>query len=423
MMEDFPIIIIGGGAAGMIATWRAGSLGAKVLLLEKNSRLGIKLLISGGGKCNITHGGDMESLRLQFRTNEARFLKHSFHEFTNNDITVLLNERGVATYERENGKLFPVSHKAGDVVHALRRMMESASVEIRLSSAVQEILHDEHGISGVNVNGVVLSSRNVIIAAGGSSYAKTGTTGDGFRWAESLGHTLVPLRPALAPIYLSPPPPAELQGVALRDCVLNAEAQNKIIAHWRGDLLFTHVGISGPAALEVSRDAYVAFESGTEVTLAVDCVPEKSNEQLEKEFLEQAAENGTRQVETIVGQSIPQRLAPYIVRAAGIKTDQKLHQLKKKERQAIANTLKQWRIGTVKEIPLDRGEVTAGGVSLKEVDPRTMRSRIINGLFLCGEVLDIAGPVGGYNLQAAFSTGFVAGEAAATLQASIKNKQ
>jgi predicted Rossmann fold flavoprotein len=423
MGDQFPIIVIGGGAAGMIAAWRAGSLGAKVLLLEKNSRLGIKLLISGGGKCNITHRGDIESLRLQFRTNEARFLKHSFHEFTNSDIIALLNERGVATYERENGKIFPLSHKAGDVVHALRRMMESAGVGIKLSSAVQEILHDEHGISGVNVNGVILPSRNIIVAAGGSSYAKTGTTGDGFRWAESLGHTIVPLRPALAPIYLSPLPPVEWQGIALRDCVLKAEAQKRTIAHWRGDLLFTHIGISGPAALEVSRDAYIAFESGAEVTLAVDCVPEKSSEQLEKEFLEQTTENGTRQVETIVVQSVPQRLAPYVAHAAGVESDRKLHQLRKKERQVIARTLKHWCIGTIKEIPLDRGEVTAGGVSLKEIDPRTMRSRIINGLFLCGEVLDIAGPVGGYNLQAAFSTGYVAGETAAKQQSSTNITQ
>lgn len=413
MNNSHPIHVIGGGAAGMTAAWRAASLGAKVILLEKNSKLGIKILISGGGKCNITHGGDMETMRQQFQTNEARFLNYAFHTFTNTDILDQLNDYGVETYERDNGKIFPVSHKAGDVVHALRRMMEKAGVEIRLNAAVDEILNDENGICGLKVNGEILGSRKVIVAVGGSSYQKTGTTGDGYTWAQRLGHTIVPIRPALAPIILIPTPPAEWQGTPIRDCILMTRSNNKTISHWRGDVLFTHIGISGPATLEVSREAFLELEKGNLVTMCVDFLPELSAEHIEQNILAETTANGSRQSLTLVEHYVPQRLSLHVLHQAGIAETKRLHHLTRLERRSLTQTLKNCSFGNAKEIPLDRGEVTAGGVSLNEVEPTTMKSRKIHGLWLCGEILDIAGPVGGYNLQAAFSTGYVAGESAA----------
>ncbi len=412
-VDSLPVIVIGGGAAGMIAAWKAASSGARVILLEKNAKLGIKLLISGGGKCNITHGGDMEVLRQQFRTNEARFLKHSFYQFTNADILYHLNQLSVETYERDDGRVFPTSGKAGDVVHALRRLMERAGVEIRLSTSAEEIVQERAGACGVQTPGELLSSRQIILSTGGSSYPKTGTTGDGFTWARNLGHSIVPLRPALAPIYLDPVPSAEWQGVAIRDCILKAKSKGEMIAKWRGDVLFTHQGISGPAALEISRDAYLSLEKNQRVDICIDVSPDVSEAQLEEKIQQEVLRNGARILETLVELFVPRRLAPFILAAADITGSKKCHQLQKDERRTLVRTLKNWHAAGVKEIPLERGEVTAGGVDLHEIDPKTMRSRLVKGLYICGEVLDIAGPVGGYNLQAAFSTGYVAGEAAA----------
>ncbi len=411
--QQLPLVVVGGGAAGMIAAWRAGSLGVKVVLLEKNSKLGIKLLISGGGKCNITHGGKVEALCKQFRINESIFLKHSLYRFTNLTILGHLNQLGVETYERENGRIFPTSGKAGDVVHALRRMMEQESVDIQLATPVKEILKDNKGICGVQTPNGIIQTRHVIIATGGASYPRTGTTGDGFLWLKNLGHAVVPLHPALAPILLYPTPPAEWQGISIRDCILKAKTAKKTAAKSRGDLLFTHQGISGPSTLEVSRNTYLALEKNPHVDIFVDIVPDESESQLQDHIHTEIVTNGGRKAETLVELFVPQRLARFILNSAGVDASKKCHQLKKQERTAITQTLKNWNIGRVKEIPLERGEVTAGGVDLREVDPKTMRSRILNGLYICGEALDVAGPIGGYNLQAAFSTGYVAGEAAA----------
>ncbi|MBI2427864.1 MAG: NAD(P)/FAD-dependent oxidoreductase [Ignavibacteriales bacterium] len=412
-MNDHHILVIGGGAAGMIAAWRAASPGRSVVLLEKNKKLGIKILISGGGKCNITNGSDIRMMLKQFEINESRFLKYSFHTFTNTHVLDLLHEQGVETYVREDGKVFPKSHDAEDVVNALQRMMLSAGVDIRLNASVHEISKNEKGIFTVNLESESIQSVKVIIATGGMSYQKTGTTGDGYSWLKKLGHTIVQLRPALAPIYLSPVPPTRWQGTPIRDCRLMAVCGKEIISDWHGDLLFTHLGISGPAALEVSKKAFIEFELGKLVSLCVDFFPEKTNEQLETNLFADITSNANRSILTLTEQYVPQRLAEYVLLHSNIDGIKKLHQFKKEERQSLVATLKNWCIGTVKEIPLDRGEVTAGGVALNEVEPTTMESKIVRGLYLCGEILDVAGPVGGYNLQAAFSTGYVAGESAA----------
>jgi predicted Rossmann fold flavoprotein len=405
--------VIGGGAAGMIAAWRAARLGASVTLLEKNPRLGIKILVSGGGKCNITHGGTMEEMRLRFQTSEARFLRHAFHCFTNADIRAMLDEKGVATYERPNGKIFPVNEKAGDIVHAFRRLMEEAGVDIRCSSPAKAIRRDADGVTGVELEGAMLESRRIILATGGLSYRKTGTTGDGYAWAQSLGHSIVPLRPALAPIVTSPVPPHEWQGVAVREGSLLAHADGKILARYSADLLFTHFGISGPAVLELSSEIVRACENNAVVQLAVDFLPGRSAEQIDQSLVDDIRSNGAQEIKTWLEYRIPQRLVPYFCESCAVDGSTKCRQLKKEDRRSIVRMLKQWTFGSVKDIDLDRGEVTSGGIPLHEVEPRSMRSRIVPGLYCCGEVLDIAGPVGGYNLQAAFSTGFVAGTSAA----------
>ncbi len=278
-----PVIVVGGGAAGIIAAWRSAGLQAPTLLLEKNERLGIKLHISGGGKCNITHAGLMHDIRMAFEPNEARFLRLPFLRFTNEDVLALLHERGVETYTRPDGRIFPVSGRAEDVVEALAWHAGHAGAEIRCGSVVERLEAAGGKVHGIWMQGRSHRASAVILATGGVSYPKTGTTGEGLRWARELGHSLVPLRAALAPIYLDPAPPADWSGVAVRDCLLRARAGGKVISRWRSDLLFTHKGISGPTALGVSRDVALALEHGP-ATLDADLLPDRPPEDLAAEL-------------------------------------------------------------------------------------------------------------------------------------------
>ncbi|MHB1048942.1 MAG: BaiN/RdsA family NAD(P)/FAD-dependent oxidoreductase [Bacteroidota bacterium] len=417
MQDIYSTIVIGGGAAGMIAAWRGAIPGNRVLLLEKNKKPGIKILISGGGKCNITNGSDVRTMLNQFRPVESRFLKYAFHAFTNNHLLDLLHGEGVETYVRENGKVFPVSHDADDVVRALQRLMSRAGVDVRTSDPATRIVREPDGLFTITSTTGILRTKTTVISTGGMSYRKTGTTGDGLRWAETFGHTIVPITPALAPIYLSPVPPPQWQGTPIRDCMLIAMCGSTNIAAWKGDMLFTHRGISGPAALEISKEAFTEFDRGKRVTIHVDFYPEYDRESFQRKLLADIATNINRTALSLAEQLVPQKLASYVLSLSEIDETTKLHQLKKTNRSALAATLKQCLIGTVREIPLDGGEVTAGGIALNEIEQTTMESKIVPGLFLCGEILDIAGPVGGYNLQAAFSTGYVAGEHAGKIAA------
>lgn len=421
-MDD--VLVIGGGAAGMIAAWRAASLGARTRLLEKNDRMGLKIHISGGGKCNITHGGDMETVRRAFEPEEARFLHAAFRRFTNEDVLDLLRARGVTVHTRPDGRVFPDSGRADDVVDGLAWHLREAGVRIDFETPISRLRLEDGQARGAWSGERPFPARAVIVAVGGSSYPKTGTTGDGFRWLREAGHTVVRLRSALAPIYLDSGGRPEWSGVALRDCVVrargvvaggNAELQIansggpvKEVARWRGDLLYTHHGVSGPPVLGVSRRVALALEEGP-VTLEADVLPDVPPEALSRRI---AAAQERRAVRSLVEEWLPERLAPEALERAGIAPGTMLNRLEKKGRNRLVETLKRWEIGQVQTVPLERGEVTAGGVALAEVDPQTMASRRIPGLYLCGEILDIAGPVGGYNLQAAFSTGYVAGESA-----------
>jgi predicted Rossmann fold flavoprotein len=410
-MED-PIIVAGAGGAGLIAAWKAAVSGVPVLLLERNPRIGVKILISGGGKCNVTHSGTVDELLDAFSEREKRFLKHALYRFSNTDFLELMSREGIATSVRPNGRVFPASESAKDVVRALESLLKRTGVTLLLNSRVDEILADGNAVLGVRVNSRVLSTKHLVLATGGVSYPKTGTTGDGYTWAAALGHTIVPLRSALAPMSVSPSLPREWQGISIRDCRLFAVSDNKRRSSWEGDLLFTHEGVSGPAALELSRSVALARESGA-VDLYVDFFPQKDFEALDELLLGLVQSNRNRSIGTVLDAWMPNRLVEPFLAGIGVDAQTRGHVLSRQDRRALVRVLKEWRIGTVSAISIGRGEVTAGGVALGEVNPRTMRSKIVHGLYLCGEVLDIAGPIGGYNLQAAFSTGYLAGEHAA----------
>ncbi|MEO7715098.1 MAG: aminoacetone oxidase family FAD-binding enzyme [Capsulimonas sp.] len=413
------VLIVGGGAAGIIAARRAADSGARVTLLEKNERLGMKILISGGGKCNLTHAGSMEEIRRQFRPNEGRFLKPSFYKFTNNQFLEILHARGLRSYVRPDGRIFPVDPaNAKDVVALLTQYVEEAGVRIRYKAPAAGIDVTDGAVQGVRLeDGSTLRASRVIVCTGGSSFPATGTTGDGWRWLSDIGHTIVPLRAALAPMYLADAH-VDWSGVALRDIVLRARAgrEGKEIGHWPGDLLFTHKGVSGPTALGVSRE--VAERDAGAVTppstLEADTIPTRSYEDLHAAFRKELTDNPRRTAASLVAPYVPSRLVDPLLAAAGVAGDTRGSQFPAKALKKLVSTLKGWPLGDVRHVPLERGEVVAGGVSLDEVDPQTMHSKIVSGLYLCGEVLDIAGPVGGYNLQAAWSTGYVAGDSAAS---------
>jgi predicted Rossmann fold flavoprotein len=405
------VIVVGAGAAGIIAAWRAATLGARVLLLEKTPRLGTKILISGGGKCNITHDGDLRDVLRAFRKNEATFIRPACYRFTNKQIVEMLTGRGLRVYTRADGRIFPVDRTAKDVVAILESYLTEVGVEIGLNTPVTGLLSDGSRINGVCVQNADIKAQAVIVSVGGSSYPNSGTTGDGWKWARDLGHTIVKVQAALAPIYLAEAHP-DRSGVSLRDCVLKARLNGKEIARWRGDLLFTHQGVSGPTVLGISR-VVAENERMGDILLEVDLVPDKTFEALSSKLQKHVSENPKKLLGSYAEQFAPNRLVDDLLMDASVDSSTPGPRVDKKSRNRLIEVLKAWKLGTVRIVPLEKGEVVAGGISLGEVDPQTMESKKVKGLFLCGEVLDIAGPVGGYNLQAAFATGYVAGETVA----------
>lgn len=342
----------------------------------------------------------------------------------------MLTSRGLEVYTRPDGRIFPVNGTAKDVVAILKTYLQEAGIEIRLETPVRSLIIETQRdgeapnspsppdkeraqkiCTGVQTDHGLLQGK-VILATGGSSYPNSGTTGDGWPWAREAGHTVVKILAALAPMTLKNAVP-ERAGIALRSCVLKARGSGKELARWRDDLLFTHRGISGPTALGVSREVSEAMQTGR-VTLHVDIAPDETFESLTKEIIDWSRDNPRKRIATYLEDRIPKNLVEDLMSDSGIPEETIASNLPQKARNKLIENLKAWSLGEVQEVVLDKGEVVAGGIALNEVDPHTMASKKCEGLYLCGEVLDIAGPVGGYNLQAAFATGYVAGESAAT---------
>lgn len=405
------VLVIGGGAAGIFAAWRAAEMGARTLLLEKTDRLGTKILISGGGKCNLAHDGPLEDVIGAFRPNEARFIRPACYRLPNHKIIEVFTSRGLEVYTRPDGRVFPLRQTAKEVVAILEDCLHEAGVEMHYETPVLEITRDEGGGSGVRTAEGVIPCRHIVLCTGGSSYPKTGSTGDGWAWAAALGHSIVKVRAALAPIYLVKDDFAELSGVALRDVQLKARFGGKEAARWQGDLLLTHKGISGPTALGVSRIVAERLAEG-EVALEVDLDPSSSFEQTSERLRVWALKNPKKTIGSFLEGLVPSRMEPHVLTASGLRNET-AQAVSKKSLNRLVDAIKAFPLGAVRAVPLEKGEVVAGGISLEEVDFKTMRSLKCPGFYPCGEVLDIAGPVGGYNLQAAFATGYLAGETAA----------
>ena len=411
MAEAFwDVVVIGAGAAGLLAAARAAELGRRTLLLEKNRKPGVKILMSGGTRCNLTHATDNRGIVAAFGP-PGRFL-HSALAALGVEATVALFEtEGVATKVEETGKVFPVSNKALDVLEALLCRLRRSGATLALEEPVRALAATEAGFA-VTAPGRVVGARRVILTTGGQSYPGSGTTGDGYALAARFGHTIVAPRPALVPVTVAAAWVAGLRGITLPDVAVRVLEGECRLAWRRGSLLFAHFGLSGPVVLDVSRA--VSGHSRPEILrLELDLLPALAESALDERLRHESAASGKKQLAAVLAPELPRRLCDELLGQAGLDPGRKAAALSRAERSRLVQTVKRLRLPVTGTLGFGRAEVTAGGVALDEVDSRTLQSKRAPGLFLAGEVLDLDGPIGGYNFQAAWSTGWLAGSSAA----------
>ena len=425
-MTQRRVIVIGGGAAGLMAAGQAAELGAETLLLEKMKRPGNKLRITGKGRCNLTNVTPLSEFIAHFGPN-GRFLRQAFSRFFTPELVAFFEELGVRTVTERGGRVFPASGRAQDVVDALVRWVGERGVTLRTRSPVKQLLVEGGRVVGVRVSGSQVSSEKpgfssagqvyradgVIVATGGVSYPATGSTGDGYRLAAAVGHTIVPLRPALVPLETAGDVAPRLQGLSLRHVTVRVWVNGKMQAEAFGEMLFTHFGLSGPIILSLSGRVVDALRQGQRVVLAIDLKPALDERKLDVRLLRDLDTHGKQQVRTLLEALLPRKLIPVCIDLTSISPHKVGHQITAQERKRLRTWLKDFRLEVTGYRSFTEAIITAGGVDTREIDPRTMASRLVEGLYFTGEVLDVDADTGGYNLQAAFSTGWLAGRAAA----------
>lgn len=413
-----PIVVIGGGAAGLMAAGRAAEKGGNVVLLEKNSNLARKILISGKGRCNVTNSAEIQEIINNFPGN-GRFLYSALHRFSNEDLVRFFEKRGVKLKTERGGRIFPVSDSSQDIVNALRTYCQSNGVDICLNQKVVEILTRDNQISGVKIDdGRVITTNKIIICTGGCSYPGTGSTGDGFIWAEKLSHKVNELLPALVPLVSNEPWIKNLQGLALKNVNAAIFAGEKKLREEFGEMLFTHFGVSGPIILTLSRDVVSLLKKNqnSRPVLTIDLKPALTEEQLDNRIQRDFHKFQRKQLKNSLNELLPQKLIPIIIELSSIDENKFVHQITKSERLELIKTIKSLRLNISGTRSISEAIVTSGGVDIREINPKTMESKLISGLYFAGEIIDIDAKTGGYNLQAAFSTGYLAGEEATLVQ-------
>lgn len=409
------IIVVGGGAAGMISAIAAAGAGARVTMLERNEKLGKKLFITGKGRCNVTNAGDMEQLLSHVMTNE-RFLYSAFYGFDNRAVMELLEAEGCPLKVERGERVFPVSDHSSDIIGALTRALKRLQVEIRLHTRVRKLWWEDAADRG-RIRGVVLAdgkkleADRVILATGGLSYPSTGSTGDGYLFAKDTGHGMIECKPSLVPFRIREDWCRELMGVSLRNVSLCLYDRGKEIYQGFGELLFTHFGISGPLVLSAS--SYYVSRCRGEAKLLLDLKPALDEQQLDKRLLRDFEESRNKQFKNALGQLFPAKLIPVMVRLSGIRPDKPVNEITREERRAFAALIKALPMTVTGVRGYEEAVITKGGVSVRDVNPSTMESKKVQGLYFAGELLDLDALTGGYNLQIAWSTGHLAGESAA----------
>jgi len=406
------VVVIGAGAAGLLAASQAAERGRRTLLLEKNRKPGVKILMSGGTRCNITHATDNRGIVEAFGP-PGRFLHSALAALGVEETIALFESAGVPTKIEETGKVFPVSNKATDVLDALLRRLRASGATLALQEPVLDMMRTAQGFTLTTPLGVQ-SARRVILTTGGQSYPGSGTTGDGYNFAARFGHTIVPPLPALVPITVSAPWVADLRGITLPDVALRVLENPTSLAARRSSLLFAHFGLTGPAALDVSGVISKNPKPQT-LELELDLLPALPEATVDDYLRKESIASGKKQLAVVLAEYLPRRLCDTLLTLAGQPAERRSAALSRLERARLVQTLKRLRLAITGTLGFGKAEVTTGGVALEEVDSRNMRSKRAPELFIAGEMLDLDGPIGGYNFQAAFSTGWLAGAAAAEM--------
>ncbi|MFH1180947.1 MAG: NAD(P)/FAD-dependent oxidoreductase [bacterium] len=411
-MFDFDIAVIGGGPAGIMAAGRAGELGRKVVLLEKNASLGRKLLITGKGRGNITRA-DFNPLELVKKYGrEGDFLLRPLAAFSVEKTIEFFEKRGLKTKVERGKRIFPESDKASDVLNILTGYLKKSGVEIMTSSGVKKIIKKNNEIERVILNNnKTITAKNYIICSGGKSYPGTGSTGDGYKWVEEMGHKVERLKPALVPLKIKESWPKMAQGLSLKNIELAVFQNGKKKDSRFGELLFTHFGISGPIVLDLSGAIGGLLDMG-EVELALDLKPALNFQILDKRIQSDFLKYGSKFFKNSLSDLLPKKLIPIIIELSEISPLKKVNEITREERQKLVKLLKELKMAVLSLLGFETAIITSGGVSLKEIDSRTMKSKIIENLFFAGEIINLHGPTGGYNLQLCWSTGYLAGQSA-----------
>lgn len=402
------VIVVGGGAAGMMAAVFAARQGGKVHLLEKNEKLGKKLFITGKGRCNLTNAADIEELFNAVVSN-PKFLYSSFYSFTNDQTIDFFEELGVKTKVERGGRVFPQSDHSSDVISALSRELSRLGVEVSLNTKVKELIVEEGRVTGVLLaSGKKMVSDAVIVASGGISYPSTGSTGDGYRFAKECGHKVTELLPSLVPMEVKEWYAKELMGLSLRNIEIRITDGKKKLYEEFGEMLFTHYGVTGPVILSASSVVGKGLKK-KELTLHIDLKPALTEEQLDRRVLREFEANQNRQFKNSVDSLFPAKLKPVMVELSGIPEEKKVNEITREERSRFVHLIKDLTMTLTGLRGYNEAIITKGGVSVREIDPGSMESKNVEGLYFAGEVLDLDAVTGGYNLQIAWSTGYLAG--------------
>jgi len=409
---DCDIAVIGGGPAGLMAAGQAADAGAKVVLIEKNADLGKKLLITGNGRCNVTNAlFDMDEFVKQYGKG-GPFLYSSLSRFGPRETMAFFEERGIKLKTERGNRVFPVSDHSHDILSALHRDTKKGKVRIiRNSPVVNMIVRDNH-LQRLVLRDRELAAKSYILCTGGQSYPQTGSTGDGYRWASVIGHTVTPLFPSIVPIKTSDHWVKSLSGLSLKNVALTAFLNDEKIDSRFGEMLFTHFGISGPIVMDISKSLLEMQQNG-ETRVEIDLKPALDFKKLDARLLRDFSKFNGRKLKNSLYELLPQKIIPVIIRQAGLDPDKKVDYLDRDEREQLLRNIKGLALHVAGSLGFRWAIVTSGGIALEEIDPKTMRSKIVDNLYFAGEILDIDGPTGGFNLQICWTTGYAAGRASA----------
>jgi len=413
MKKEFDVIVVGAGPAGLLAAGSASSEGGRVLVLEKMRQEGRKLLITGKGRCNITNDSDVGEFIKHVHPN-GRFLRSAFGHFFSSEILELLNKYGVETTLERGGRYFPSSNKSADVLSALLRWVHDQKVEIQCGQRVEKLIVEVNTIRGVQANGQEFRAGKVILATGGKSYPATGSNGEGYELARSVGHSIVPVRPALVPLETSGGVAQQLQGLTLKNVQATVWVDDKKRGEDFGEMLFTHFGLSGPIILTLSRIVVDALHQKNKVEVSIDLKPALDEQKLDARLLRDLDTSGKKQISNIFRDWLPSSMIPVFLEHVGIDPEKEGHQVSSKERKSIRNLMKNFRFEITGHRSFKEAIITAGGIPTNEISPKTMESKHISGLFFAGEMIDLDAKTGGYNLQIAYSTGWLAGKSSSS---------